>query len=111
MSTETSGSAVQRTDKLVLARREASRVKALRALETVARLHAAGDPVTFAPVARTANVSTWFTYNNPEVAAAVRKAQADQTKHGLRETPHLGDRVSAPASASTSNTPDTRTAT
>ena len=43
-------------------------------LKTVARLHTAGEPVTFARVARTANVSTWFTYDNTDVATAIRDA-------------------------------------
>lgn len=40
-------------------------------------------------------MSTWFTYNNVDVAAAIRQAQADQTENGLREVPHPDDRVSA----------------
>lgn len=95
MSTDTPTGTSQRTDKLIAARREASRIKTTHTLTTVARLHTAGEPVTFARVARTANVSTWFTYNNTEVAAAIRQAQADQTENGLREVPHPDDRVSA----------------
>ena len=95
MSTDTPTGTRRRTDKLIAARREASRVKTARTLATVARLHTAGEPVTFARVARTANVSTWFTYNNTAVAAAIRQARADQTENGLHETPHPDDRVSA----------------
>ena len=40
-------------------------------------------------------MSTWFTYNNTEVAAAIRQARADQTENGLHEIPHPDDRVSA----------------
>lgn len=95
MSIDSPTGSSQRTDKLIAARREASRSKTARTLTTVARLRAAGEPVTFARVARTANVSTWFTYNNTEVAAAIRQAQADQTENGLVETPHPDDQVSA----------------
>lgn len=91
----TADSTAQRVDKLTLARQATSRAKTAQALAAVHRLHAAGDPVTFARVARTAAVSTWFTYNNDQVAAAVRAAQADQAEHGLSETPRPADRVTA----------------
>lgn len=87
--------ASQRTDRLAAARRQASRAKTTQALAAVHRLHAAGEPVTFTRVARTAAVSTWFTYNNTEVATTIRKAQDDQTENGLREGPRPADRVTA----------------
>lgn len=87
--------ASRRTDRLAAARRQASRAKTAQALAAVHRLHAAGEAVTFTRVARTAAVSTWFTYNNTEVVTAIREAQADQTENGLRESPRPADRVTA----------------
>lgn len=69
--------------------------KTQQALAAVARLHAAGQRVTFAHVARDAAVSTWFTYHQEKVAAAIRAAQQDQAEHGLHHTPSTQERVSA----------------
>lgn len=38
--------------------------------------------ISFARVAREANVSTWFVYNNPEVKDAIRDAMNEQTQRG-----------------------------
>lgn len=95
MTTTQPTAAERRLDKLTMARREASRAKTTQALAAVERLHAAGEPVTFARVARTAAVSTWFTYNNDQVAGAIRQAQADQAENGLRPLPQPAERVTA----------------
>lgn len=84
-----------RTDKLIQARARDSATKTERAIATAARLQASGQQVTFARVAQDAAVSTWFTYNNEAVAAAIRDAQRDQAEHGLHATPSSLERVSA----------------
>lgn len=84
-----------RVDKLRLARAADSTTKQQRALAAVEHLHAQGDRVTFARVARVSAVSTWFTYNNTHVALAIRRAQADQAENGLHITPRPAERVSA----------------
>lgn len=81
--------------RLAEARARDSAAKTQQALAAVARLHAAGQRVTFAHVARDAAVSTWFTYHQEKVAAAIRTAQQDQAEHGLHHTPSTQERVSA----------------
>ncbi|MYZ33702.1 hypothetical protein GT002_00810 [Streptomyces sp. SID4917] len=44
---------------------------------------AAGQRISFARVAREANVSTWFVYNSPEAKTAIRDAMHEQTHHGV----------------------------
>ncbi len=83
------------TRKLAEARARDSAGKTQQALAAVARLHTAGQRVTFARVAQDAAVSTWFTYHQPTVAAAIRTAQRDQAEHGLHHTPSPQERVSA----------------
>lgn len=84
-----------RTRNLAEARACASAAKTQQALAAVARLHATGQRVTFARVAQDAAVSTWFTYHQATVAAAIRTAQQDQAEHGLHHTPSPQERVSA----------------
>lgn len=44
---------------------------------------AAGQRISFAGVAREANVSTWFVYNSAEVKTAIWDAMQEQTHHGV----------------------------
>lgn len=84
-----------RTDRLLEARRQASQTKQDQALAAVERLRSTGQAVTFTATSRTAAVSTWFAYNNPIVAEAIRRAQVDQAENGLQPHPHPQERVTA----------------
>ncbi|MFD4700732.1 DUF6262 family protein [Streptomyces niveus] len=63
-STSSASGSASRTPAQVLreARRRDSRMKRARVLETVQEMTRNGDRITFAAVARAANVSTWLTY-------------------------------------------------
>jgi chromosome segregation ATPase len=65
------------------ARQSDSVTKTTRARGVVRDLLNAGQRISFARVAREADVSTWFVYNNSEIKAAVRDAMNDQTHHGV----------------------------
>lgn len=73
----TESDASARTERLIAKRRQAAAEKQTHTLETVERLLARQERVTFVDVQRAAGVSTWFVYNN----AAVRRAIED----GMRE--------------------------
>jgi len=76
----------RRTDALTAARRKDSAAKTIRSLAAVERLHRGGHRVTFAGVAREAQVSGWFVYNQPDVRGAVDRAIADQGANGVTAT-------------------------
>jgi len=85
----------RRTDALTAARRKDSAAKATRSLAAVERLHGGGRRVTFAGVARDAQVSGWFVYNHPDVRTAIERAIADQTAIGVTAASvSTGERVS-----------------
>ncbi|WP_211370843.1 DUF6262 family protein [Nonomuraea turkmeniaca] len=65
------------TDGMHQARRADSEHKRQRALQAVQELEAAGEPITFATVARRADVSTWLVYA-PGVKEAVLAARDRQ---------------------------------
>lgn len=67
------------------ARARDSSTKRDRAVAAVRHLHGSGHRVTFAHVARHARVSTWFTYNQSEVRAAIEMAMADQLENGVTD--------------------------
>ena len=73
----------RRTDALTAARRKDNAAKTTRSLAAVERLHRSGRRVTFAGVARDAQVSGWFVYNHPNVRAAIDRAIADQVGNGV----------------------------
>jgi len=73
----------RRTNALTAARRKDSAAKATRSLAAVERLHHSGRRVTFSGVAREAQVSGWFVYNQLDVRAAVERAIADQSAQGV----------------------------
>ena len=73
----------RRPDNLAAARRKDCATKATRSLAAVERLHGNGLRVTFAGVAREAQVSGWFVYNHADVRAAVDRAIADQSTNGI----------------------------
>ncbi|NMN99016.1 DUF6262 family protein [Antrihabitans stalactiti] len=60
-----------RADKLIAARKQASRDKHKHTLITLNRLLQTGTRISFAGVAREAGVSTWLLYNNSELKQAI----------------------------------------
>lgn len=76
-----------RTDRLLAARRQASRDKHAHALRTLDQLVRSGTRITYARVAREAGVSTWLLYNQPELTTAVRDAMAQQSPPGHLSRP------------------------
>jgi hypothetical protein len=68
-----------RTDRLLTARRQASRDKHAHALRALDQLVRSGTRITYARVAREAGVSTWLLYNQPELTTAIRDAMAQQS--------------------------------
>lgn len=76
-----------RTRALHEAKRADSRRKHDRAIATVKRLVDSGSRVSFARVAREANVSTWLVYNSPELKAAIQDAIDHQNTEGIKEAP------------------------
>lgn len=79
MTSDTRTGAEARTEHLVEQRRLAAADKQAHALAAVQSLLARGERVSFTEAARSAKVSTWFVYNNPEVRAAVERAIAEQS--------------------------------
>ena len=76
-----------RTRALHEAKRADSRRKHDRAIATVQRLVDSGSRVSFARVAREANVSTWLVYNSPELKTAIQDAIDHQNTEGIKEAP------------------------
>lgn len=74
--------AAGRAAALVAARAADSRDKRRRALDAVQKLEAAGEPVTFPAVARSARVSTWLVYA-PGVREHVEAARRRQAVAGI----------------------------
>jgi regulator of replication initiation timing len=73
----------QRAAALTAARRADSAAKRERTLTAIERLTQAGSRITFARIAREADVSTWLLYNVPEVRAAAEAALAEQSSRGV----------------------------
>ncbi len=63
-----------RTANLIAARQRASRDKHAHTLRTLDRLLQSGARISFAAVAREADVSTWLVYNSPELKQAITDA-------------------------------------
>lgn len=76
-----------RTRALHEAKRADSRRKHDRAIATVKRLVDSGSRVSFARVAREANVSTWLVYNSAELKTAIQDAIDHQNTDGLKQAP------------------------
>lgn len=76
-----------RTRALHEAKRADSQRKHDRATATVKRLLASGSRVSFARVAREANVSTWLVYNSTELKTAIQDAIDQQNAEGLTPAP------------------------
>jgi len=71
-----------RVARLRQARQANSASKATRTQAAIRELLDAGQRISFARVAREADVSTWFAYNTPAIKAAIRNAMSDQAQHG-----------------------------
>lgn len=77
----------ERTQALHEAKRADSQRKHDRAAATVKRLLDSGSRVSFARVAREANVSTWLVYNSTELKTAIQDAIDKQNAEGLTPAP------------------------
>ncbi len=66
----------RRTARLAEAAAARTSDAAARARRAITKLHAAGQPVTFASVARTAGVSTSFLYQHPELRRDIGERRA-----------------------------------
>jgi aryl carrier-like protein len=77
----------ERTQALHEAKRADSQRKHDRAAATVKRLLDSGSRVSFARVAREANVSTWLVYNSTELKTAIQDAIDRQNAEGLTPAP------------------------
>lgn len=73
----------RRVAQLAEARARDSKTKRSRAIQACTDLVASGIPATHTNVARKAHVSTWLTYNVPEIRAAIEQANALQMRDGL----------------------------
>jgi aryl carrier-like protein len=76
-----------RTHALHEAKRADSRRKHDRAIATVKRLVDSGSRVSFARVAREANISTWLVYNSADLKTTIQTAIDHQNTEGLTQTP------------------------
>ncbi|MCZ0730650.1 DUF6262 family protein [Mycolicibacterium iranicum] len=76
-----------RTRSLHEAKRADSRRKHERVTATVRRLLASGSRISFARVAREANVSTWLVYNSAELKTSIQDAIDQQNADGLTPAP------------------------
>jgi aryl carrier-like protein len=77
----------ERTQALHEAKRADSQRKHDRAAATVKRLLDSGSRVSFARVAREANVSTWLVYNSAELKTTIQDAINHQNAEGLTPAP------------------------
>ncbi|MFE1907628.1 DUF6262 family protein [Streptomyces gardneri] len=71
-----------RVARLRQARQADSATKTARARDAIRDLLSAGQRISFARVAREADVSTWFVYNTPAIKSAIGNAMSDQAQHG-----------------------------
>ena len=75
-----------RTQALHEAKRADSRRKHERTIATIERLVASGSRVTFARVAREADVSTWLVYNTAALKTTIQTAMDRQHRDGIEPT-------------------------
>ena len=87
-----------RTANLIAARQRASKEKNARTLHALDRLLQKGARISFAAVAREADVSTWLVYNNPELKQAITDAMTRPRRHN---PPNSTKSVASPASMQT----------
>src|ERR1700687_5604531 len=76
-----------RTRALHDAKRADSRRKHDRAAAAVKRLLESGSRISYARVAREANVSTWLVYNSAELKTSIQSAIDHQNREGLQTAP------------------------
>ncbi len=77
----------ERTRALHAAKRADSQRKHDRVTATVKRLRDSGSRISFARVAREANVSSWLVYNSTELKTAIQDAITQQNDEGLDPAP------------------------
>lgn len=82
-----------RTERLIASRRKAASDKQATALAAIQTIQSRGHRVTFAEVAKTGCVSTWFAYNNPVVRSAVETALREQQDQRMQAAPNIDDRT------------------
>ena len=87
-----------RTANLIAARQRASKEKNARTLHALDRLLQKGARISFAAVAREADVSTWLVYNNPELKQAITDAMTQPRRN---KPPSSTKSVASPASMHT----------
>jgi len=96
MMPKAESAAEQRTARLTAARQADSAAKRDRTLKAIERLLAAGSKMSYARIAREADVSTWLIYNVPEVRVAA-DAAIDQQRatHAASPQPSITRTASA----------------
>ena len=75
------------TAALAAAARQRSDQTRQRATEALQRLHATGQPITFAHVARTAGVSRSWLYRQPDLRAEINRLRRVATGHAVPVPP------------------------
>ena len=75
------------TTALAAAARQRSDQTRQRATEALQRLHATGQPITFAHVARTAGVSRSWLYRQPDLRAEINRLRRVATGHAVPVPP------------------------
>jgi chromosome segregation ATPase len=83
-----------RTAKLIAARQRASHGKRVHTLHTLDRLVQSGARISFAAVAREADVSTWLVYNNPELKQAITNAMKQPARQAVPRSRSTGSSTS-----------------
>ncbi|MEU0569246.1 DUF6262 family protein [Nonomuraea sp. NPDC005983] len=73
-----------RVARLRQARQTDSAAKTARTKGAIRDLLNAGQRISFAGVARKADVSTWFVYNTPAIRDTIRQAMSEQAQHGVQ---------------------------
>ncbi|MFD9378467.1 DUF6262 family protein [Streptomyces sp. NPDC059999] len=99
--TSTESSRDARVARLHRARAADSATKTARTQSAIRDLLSAGQRISFARVAREADVSTWFVYNTPAIKSAIRNAISDQAQHGREATAMPRPERATPASLHT----------
>lgn len=102
MPNSSSSNQPEKVARLAAARALDSKIKRERALKACDTLLADGVPVTHTNVARKAQVSSWLTYNVPEIRVAIERSRARQEREGIA-TPAV-QRGRRPASRDTLHT-------
>ena len=96
MMPKAESAAEQRTARLTAARQADSAGKRDRTLKAIERLLAAGSKMSYARIAREADVSTWLIYNVPDVRVAADAAiEQQRATHAASPQPSITRTASA----------------